>query len=68
MSLKAFHIFFITVSILLLFGFAFWEFREFGDGGDTRALLLGILSLGAAMGLIVYEIRVFRKFRDARFT
>lgn len=47
MSLKAFHVFFISVSALLALGVGYWGLRQ----GQTA---LGAGSLAAALGLIVY--------------
>lgn len=50
MSLKAFHIFFISIAVLLCLGFGVWCFRQSGY------VALGIGSFGAAAALVVYEV------------
>ena len=66
MSLKAFHIFFICVSILLALGFAVWEVVGFMANGEIMQLVVGILSFGAAIGLVIYGIRFMRKLKHVR--
>jgi hypothetical protein len=61
MSLKAFHIVFITASILLAFGFGGWLFKSFSDSGSLWALLCGVVSVAAGVGLIVYERQFLKK-------
>lgn len=63
MSLKTFHIFFIVVSILLAFGFAYWEFDAFRHDGEMVNLAFLVLSFASAIGLIYYCTRVIKKFR-----
>jgi hypothetical protein len=57
MSLKTFHIFFITVAVLLCLGFGGWCL---GQPGYTLA---GIGSFVVAVGLVVYEILFLRRFK-----
>ena len=65
MSLKAFHLFFIAASILLCGVTAVWSFDRYraaaGDGGD-----LALAAICAVLGatLIVYGLKVYRKFRE----
>ena len=47
MSLKWFHIVFITLSMLLSVGFGVW-------GLFNERVLLGVISLAASAGLVVY--------------
>ena len=54
MSLKAFHIVFITASILLTVGFAAWCLSNFFSGGTRSDLVAGVISLVAAVSLFVY--------------
>lgn len=64
MSLRAFHLFFIAVSILLALGFGVWELRSFARQGLPSDLVLGLLSLAAVVGLVLYLRAVLRKFRN----
>jgi hypothetical protein len=63
MSLKAFHIFFIGVSILLALGFGLWEIRAYADSGTAGRLIAGLLSFGVAVGLTMYGIRFLKKLK-----
>ncbi len=64
MSLKHFHIFFITISILLCFSFGAWGVHSYieHEGGGTN-LVLGLLAFIAGAVLIVYGIKVFQKLK-----
>jgi hypothetical protein len=66
MSLKAFHIFFIIVSILFAFGFGAWGLRAHGAGRDGMILGLAVVSLAAGLGLVVYLVAFVRKLRNPR--
>ena len=57
MSLKAFHVLFITLSILLCAGCAFWAFSN----GVTP--IFGWSSAVLAVALVVYEVLFLRKAR-----
>jgi len=63
MSLKAFHIVFVTVSVLMAFGFAVWCFVNFAHGRQLLDLLWGALSVGAGVGLIYYGKYVLRRLK-----
>ena len=60
MSLKAFHIFFIIISTTVAFGFGVWIFMK----EDEYHFGFGILSLLAGVSLIIYGIKVFKKFKE----
>ena len=54
MSLKAFHIFFVSVSFLLSLGVSFWAFRgSSGEEGSSR-VLLGAGAVLFAVALVWY--------------
>lgn len=64
MSLKTFHLIFITIATLFAIWFAIWGIRSFvHDASNNLHLFLGVISLIAAIALIIYEVKVFRKFR-----
>jgi hypothetical protein len=64
MSLKTFHLIFITIATLFAIWFAIWGIQSFiHDGTNELYLFLGVLSSIAAIALIVYEVKVFRKFK-----
>jgi hypothetical protein len=60
MSLKAFHLVFITASILLTAWFGFWAVSL---GGDAY-LAAGVLSFLCAVVLVVYEAGFLKKCRE----
>ncbi|WP_035612421.1 hypothetical protein [Haloferula sp. BvORR071] len=62
MSLKAFHIVFVTVSTLL---FAFLAVWAFAFAADRTAIItgLGAVSAAAALGMPVYGVYFYRKAR-----
>ncbi len=64
MSLKKFHVLFITLSVGLCVFFGVWCVRIYlvQDGGSYAAL--AALSLAAAIGLVVYEVWFLRKMRE----
>jgi len=66
MSLKAFHLFFITVSILFAIGFTYWEFNSYRTEGQLMDLALVILSFLTALGLIYYCTRFVKKMRTLK--
>jgi hypothetical protein len=65
MSLKAFHIIFITASTILAFGFGIWTVQRYmvGDGSSLE-LVLGIASLVLGVGLIWYGRYFLKKLKD----
>jgi hypothetical protein len=62
MSLKAFHVVFVTASVMLAFGFAAWCFRAVADPGAGR-LAAGAGSVLAGIGLVAYEAWFLKKMR-----
>ena len=56
MSLKWFHIFFISLSVVVAVGFGLW-------GLLNQYVLLGVLSLVVAAGLVAYGNYFLRKAR-----
>jgi hypothetical protein len=67
MSLKAFHLVFITAAILLAFGFGLWLARNFFSDGGALNLVSALLSFGAGIGLIVYEYYFLKKTKDVGY-
>ncbi|HUP59784.1 MAG TPA: hypothetical protein VNA69_05145 [Thermoanaerobaculia bacterium] len=64
MSLRAFHIVFVIVTVVLSLYVALWGIREFALRRDMPALALGLIFLATAGALIVYGKKVFRKLRE----
>ena len=67
MSLKAFHVVFVTVCILLTLVVSSWCFGNYRDGGAVRDLSWGLMSLVAGAGLAVYGKVFLRKFKDISY-
>lgn len=64
MSLKVFHLVFITLSILLALAFGVWSLNEYSTSGGMMFLLIAVVSFGGAVALILYERLFLRKFRN----
>ncbi len=60
MSLKAFHLVFVTASVLLMLGVAGWCVSQYRDGAGTIQLVWATLSVACAAALVVYG-RIFLK-------
>jgi uncharacterized membrane protein SirB2 len=67
MSLKAFHIVFIALSILLAFFCGGWFLYEYGSNHDTAFLVAAILLLAAGVGLMWYAKSVLRKLKHISY-
>lgn len=64
MSLKAFHLVFVSLSLLMALAVGAWGLHEFLHHGDDGALALGVLCFALGPALMVYGVRVARKFRQ----
>ena len=62
-SLKEFHIVFITTSVLLSLGFAYWGLTQYNELHSSRYVGTCILSLIAAIGLTIYEVAFIKKMK-----
>jgi hypothetical protein len=67
MSLKAFHVIFITACILLALGLGAWEVKAWSDYGSRRDLVFGVGSLLVGVGLVVYECYFLKKLRNVSY-
>jgi len=67
MSLKAFHIVFVTMSVLVSFFFGGWLLHEYSNGGGAGQLIGAILSFLAGAGLIWYGKVVLRKLKHISY-
>ena len=63
MSLKAIHILFITLSILLTAGLGGWCANAYLEENDSSYLILASISLAAFLGLVGYARWFIRKLR-----
>ena len=59
-SLKTFHLFFIFISILLAVGYGIYELSDLAQNGSV---ILAGLSFAAGLGLVIYGVKVFQKFK-----
>jgi hypothetical protein len=68
MSLKAFHLIFITAACVLTLGFGIWAFKEYFSPDSRPAyLLMGIGSLVTTVALVVYEYYFLKKLKKIDF-
>ena len=63
MSLKAFHIVFITLSALLSAALAFWGLDNYKTLHETSGLVLGVVGLVSLLLLVPYFIWFRRKMK-----
>ena len=68
MSLKTFHLIFITASTALAVGCGAWGLQDFFSA-DGRAwdLIFGLGSLAVAVGLILYERYFLKKLKRVSY-
>ena len=64
MSLKAFHLVFISAATALAFGCSAWGLRDYvSPGGGAWDLVFGLGSFAAGVGLVVYERYFLKKLK-----
>ena len=63
MSLKAFHVFFVVVSVLCALGFGAWAVSDYLRTGKGGVLAMGVLGFAAAVALIWYGLWFLRKLK-----
>jgi hypothetical protein len=63
MSLKAFHLVFILLSILFTFVFGIWGVVN----GGTSELVMGVLSLIGTVGMSVYLFFFLKKLKHVSY-
>ena len=64
MSLRAFHIVFVVVTVILSLYVALWGIREFSQERSVGALALAIIFLITAVALMVYGKKAYGKLRE----
>lgn len=64
MSLKAFHVFFITIAGLSSLVFGLWALRDWRATGQTTTLVMGLLFFGVLIALVPYGRWFLRKFKN----
>lgn len=67
MSLKAFHIVFIAVSVLVAAGYGVWEVLRYLDGGSFVSLGAAVVAFVVAGGLVVYGKRFLEKLKHVGY-
>lgn len=67
MSLKAFHVVFITASVLMAFGVAAWELRAFQQARQLLDLVMGVGFAVAGVGLMVYGRYFLKKLKHISY-
>jgi hypothetical protein len=67
MSLKAFHIVFVVMSILLCFFCGGWLVHEFASDRDDTLLVAAILAFAGGGALICYGRSVMRKLKHISY-
>ena len=68
MSLKAFHLLFITASATLAFGCGVWALKNFfSPDGLASDLLFGLGCLAAGVGLVLYERYFLKKLKRVSY-
>ena len=64
MSLRAFHIVFIVVTVALSLYIAMWGVNEYATERSPMGLTLALIFFATAAGLIVYGKKAFRKLKE----
>jgi len=67
MSLKAFHILFITASVLLAFWFGWYELDRYTGTKAAADLWFGVGSCVTGVGLIAYGIYFLKKLKHISY-
>jgi len=67
MSLKAFHLVFVTVSAILGLGFGAWAIADYRRTGSAESLWWGVGSLAGTAALIVYGRWFLRKLKGVGY-
>ena len=67
MSLKAFHLVFIILSILFSLVFGIWAVLSYGSSEKTAELVLGIISLVGTVGMAIYLFFFLKKFKHVSY-
>jgi hypothetical protein len=68
MSLKGFHIFFISASTVLAFALGAWSIVRFMDVDGVGNAALALFSVAGGVLLVVYGIRIRKKLNALGFS
>lgn len=64
MSLKDFHLVFISFSVILAAWFTYWAYGQYTTQHTTGYLLTAVVSALVAIGLVIYEIAFIKKSKS----
>lgn len=64
MSLRVFHLVFIALSVLMAAVVGGWGVNRYLVGGSSSGLAMGVCFFVAGAALLVYGVKVLRKFRE----
>ncbi len=64
MSLRAFHIIFVIVTVALSLFVTMWGYREFQQQHSNGALALAIVFFVTAVAMTVYGKKVYTKLKE----
>lgn len=67
MSLKSFHVVFISISILLSVGFGAWFLSEQPIASEALNVAAALLSFSFGGFLVLYEVRFMKKFKHISY-
>ena len=67
MSLKAFHIIFVSLSVLLSLGFGLWAVLQYMHVHSIGFLAVAIESMAFAVVLVCYGFWFLRKLKNVSF-
>ena len=67
MSLKAFHLVFIVISILFSLVFGIWGVMSYFSSERVAELVLGIISLLGSVGMSFYLYYFLKKFKHVSY-
>jgi len=65
MSLKAFHVLFVIISVLITLGFGIWSVKQYGITGSGGSLAMGVASFVVSVALVVYGVAFLQKLKKA---
>lgn len=64
MSIKEFHILFISVAVICLAFFSGWAFYNYSRNPAANLLLMGIIALLLVISLCIYEYFFIKKTKN----
>ena len=68
MSLKTFHLIFISATVALAFGIGGWLVKGyFSPNGRVWDLVFGLVSIASGVGLIFYERYFLKKTKNVSY-